>query len=153
MIKVQQEPFDVGVEFAKLKSQRTDIGGTAIFVGSVRDISEGADISSMTLEHYPGMTEKALSDIEAEARSRWPLDDVLIIHRFGTLEIGEDIVLVITCSAHREAAFKACEFLMDWLKTKAPFWKLESGSTGTHWVEAKESDDAATARWGSPKAE
>ena len=153
MIKVQQEPFDVGAEFAKLKGLRTDIGGTAIFVGSVRDISEGTDISSMTLEHYPGMTEKALSDIEAEARARWPLDDVLIIHRFGTLEIGEDIVLVITCSAHREAAFKACEFLMDWLKTKAPFWKLESGSAGTQWVEAKDSDDAATARWGSLKAE
>lgn len=147
MIKVQQEAFDVGVEFATLKGQRTDIGGTAIFVGSVRDISLGTDVSSMSLEHYPGMTEKALSDIEAEARARWPLDEVLIIHRFGTLEIGEDIVLVITCSAHREAAFKACEFLMDWLKTKAPFWKLESGSEGTHWVEAKASDDQAADRW------
>ena len=147
MIKVQQESFDVGAEFAKLKGQRTDIGGTAIFVGSVRDISLGTDVSSMTLEHYPGMTEKALSDIVTEARQRWPLDEVLIIHRFGTLEIGEDIVMVITCSAHREAAFKACEFLMDWLKTKAPFWKLESGSAGTHWVEAKDSDDTAAERW------
>ena len=147
MIKVQQQPFDVGAEFATLKSRRTDIGGTALFVGSVRDASQGADISSMTLEHYPGMTEKALSDIEVEARARWPLEEVLIIHRYGTLEIGEDIVLVITCSAHREAAFKACEFLMDWLKTKAPFWKLESGSAGTHWVEAKASDDQAAERW------
>ena len=147
MIKVQQESFDVGAEFAKLKGQRKDIGGTAMFVGSVRDISHGADVSAMTLEHYPGMTEKALSDIEMEARARWPLDDVLIIHRYGTLDIGEDIVLVITCSAHREAAFKACEFLMDWLKTKAPFWKLESGSAGPHWVEAKASDDLAAERW------
>ncbi len=147
MIKVQQEAFDVGAEFAKLKGQRTDIGGTAIFVGSVRDISQDTDISSMTLEHYPGMTEKALSDIESEARARWPLDEVLIIHRYGTLNSGEDIVLVITCSAHREAAFKACEFLMDWLKTKAPFWKLETGASGTHWVEAKASDDLAAERW------
>ena len=147
MIKVQQSPFDVGVEFARLKGQRTDIGGTAIFVGSVRDISEGTDVSRLTLEHYPGMTENALSDIEAEARTRWPLDEVLIIHRYGTLEIGEDIVLVITCSAHREAAFKACEFLMDWLKTKAPFWKLELGSAGPKWVEAKATDDEAAERW------
>ena len=147
MIKVQHSPFDVGAEFAKLKGQRTDIGGTAIFVGSVRDISQGTDVSTLTLEHYPGMTEKALSDIEAEARTRWPLDEVLIIHRFGTLEIGEDIVLVITCSAHREAAFKACEFLMDWLKTKAPFWKLELGSAGPKWVEAKATDDEAAERW------
>ena len=147
MIKVQPEPFDVGLELAKLKKHRGDIGGSAIFVGSVRDLSQGKGVTSMTLEHYPGMTEKALGEIEIEARARWPVDEVLIIHRFGTLEVGEDIVLVITCSAHREAAFKACEFLMDWLKTKAPFWKLESGSAGTTWVEAKASDDAAAERW------
>ena len=147
MIKVQQEPFDVGAELAKLKGRRTDIGGSAIFVGSVRDASHGTDISSMTLEHYPGMTEKALGEIEEHARGRWPLDEVLIVHRFGTLEIGEDIVLVITCSAHREAAFKACEFLMDWLKAKAPFWKLETGAGGTHWVESKTSDEVAADRW------
>jgi molybdopterin synthase catalytic subunit len=147
MIKVQSTKFDVSVELAAMRAGRTDIGGTAIFVGSVRDLSEGAKVSAMTLEHYPGMTEKALQDIETEARTRWPIDDALIIHRYGTLEAGEDIVLVITCSAHREAAFQACEFLMDWLKTKAPFWKLEAGVDGARWVEAKVTDDAATARW------
>jgi molybdopterin synthase catalytic subunit len=149
MIKVQQAAFDVGAELAALKAGRTDIGGTAIFVGSVRDLSDGAQVSSMTLEHYPGMTEKALADIEVEARSRWPIDDCLVIHRYGTLQAGEDIVLVITCSAHREAAFSACEFLMDWLKTKAPFWKLESGDAGSNWVQSKTSDDLAASRWDS----
>jgi molybdopterin synthase catalytic subunit len=148
MIKVQAEPFDVGAEYAALKGTRTSIGGSALFVGSVRDLSEGAHVSEMTLEHYPGMTERALADIEDQARAKWPLDDVLIIHRYGTLKAGEDIVLVITCSAHREAAFQACEFLMDWLKTRAPFWKLESGAAGERWVDAKASDDAARERWG-----
>jgi molybdopterin synthase catalytic subunit len=148
MIKVQAGAFDVGAEYAALKGARTSIGGSALFVGTVRDLSEGAHVSEMTLEHYPGMTEKALADIEVQARAKWPLDDVLIIHRYGTLKAGEDIVLVITCSAHREAAFQACEFLMDWLKTKAPFWKLESGVEGERWVEAKASDDAASERWG-----
>ncbi|MDE2383511.1 MAG: molybdopterin synthase catalytic subunit MoaE [Alphaproteobacteria bacterium] len=147
MIKVQHEAFDVGAEYAGLKARRTDIGGFALFVGSVRNLSDGQAVAAMTLEHYPGMTESALAEIEAEARARWPLDDVLIIHRFGRLLPGEDIVLVITASAHREAAFQACEFLMDWLKTKAPFWKLEEGGRGPRWVEAKASDDAATARW------
>jgi molybdopterin synthase catalytic subunit len=147
MIKVQAEKFDLDAELAAMRNGRTDIGGTAIFLGSVRDFSEGSDVSSMTLEHYPGMTEKALEEIETEARKRWPLQEVLIIHRYGTLMAGEDIVLVITCSAHREAAFQACQFLMDWLKTKAPFWKLEAGDQGEHWVDAKQSDDAATARW------
>lgn len=147
MIKVQSQPFDVGAEYAALKKARTDIGGFALFVGSVRDLSDGADVQAMTLEHYPGMTQKALAEIEAQARSRWPLDDVLIIHRYGKLLPGEDIVLVITASAHRETAFQACQFLMDWLKTKAPFWKLEEGSQGPRWIEAKASDDEATARW------
>ena len=147
MIKVQSQPFDVGAEYAALKKARTDIGGFALFVGSVRDLSEGAAVQAITLEHYPGMTQKALAEIEAEARRRWPLDDVLVIHRYGRLMPGEDIVLVITASAHREAAFAACAFLMDWLKTKAPFWKLEEGTTGPRWVEAKKSDDAAAARW------
>jgi molybdopterin synthase catalytic subunit len=151
MIIVQQQAFDVGAELARLKSNRTDIGGTAIFVGSVRDMSEGAQVSAMTLEHYPGMTEKALADIETEARTRFAIDEALIIHRYGTLQPGEDIVLVITCSAHREAAFAACEFLMDWLKTKAPFWKLEAGDTGVRWVDSKTSDDAAARRWDAPK--
>jgi molybdopterin synthase catalytic subunit len=151
MIIVQQQAFDVGAELARLKAGRTDIGGTAIFVGSVRDMSEGAQVSAMTLEHYPGMTEKALADIEMEARARWPIDEALIIHRYGTLQPGEDIVLVITCSAHREAAFAACEFLMDWLKTKAPFWKLEAGDAGVRWVDSKASDNAAARRWDAPK--
>jgi len=147
MIKVQSEPFDVGAELAALKASRTDIGGFALFVGSVRDLSGGKDVSSLTLEHYPGMTEAALADIETEARARWALQDVLIIHRYGRLLPGEDIVLVITASAHREAAFQACEFLMDFLKTKAPFWKLEEGAAGTRWVDSKSSDDEAAARW------
>jgi molybdopterin synthase catalytic subunit len=147
MIKVQSEKFDLSAELESLRAGRTDVGGTAIFLGSVRDLSNDKDVSSMTLEHYPGMTEKALADIEAEARSRWPISDALIIHRYGTLLAGEDIVLVITCSAHREAAFQACEFLMDWLKTKAPFWKLEQGIHCANWVDAKASDIAATNRW------
>jgi molybdopterin synthase catalytic subunit len=151
MIIVQQQAFDVGAELARLKAGRIDIGGTAIFVGSVRDRSEGAQVSAMTLEHYPGMTEKALADIETEARTRFAIDEALIIHRYGTLQPGEDIVLVITCSAHREAAFAACEFLMDWLKTKAPFWKLEAGDAGGRWVDSKASDDAAARRWDASK--
>ena len=147
MIKVQSEPFDVGAELAALKASRTDIGGFALFVGSVRDLSGDKDVSAMTLEHYPGMTEAALADIETEARARWALQDVLIIHRYGRLLPGEDIVLVITASAHREAAFPACEFLMDFLKTKAPFWKLEEGAAGTRWVDSKSSDEEAAARW------
>ena len=118
-----------------------------MFVGTVRDLSHGRGVSAMTLEHYPGMTERALAEIEAEAQKRWPLSASLIIHRYGRLEPGEDIVLVIAASAHRDAAFEACRFLIDWLKTKAPFWKLEEGDKGTHWVEAQESDEAAAARW------
>jgi molybdopterin synthase catalytic subunit len=147
MIKVQTEPFDAGAELKRLKQARRDIGGVAMFVGTVRDLSHGRDVSAMTLEHYPGMTERALADIEAEAQRRWPLSASLIIHRYGRLEPGEDIVLVIAASAHRDAAFDACRFLIDWLKTKAPFWKLEEGNAGTHWVEAQDSDEAAAARW------
>lgn len=152
MIKVQSESFDVSTELAALKSGRLDIGATAMFVGSVRDVSDNSDISAMTLEHYPGMTENALAEIEAQARAQWPLQDVLIIHRYGKLLAGENIVLVITFSAHREAAFRSCEFLMDWLKTKAPFWKLEEGSKGSNWVESKSADDEAAARWKLPKS-
>ena len=147
MIIVQTQAFDVGVELARLKKGRSDIGGTAIFVGSVRDMSADAVVSTMMLEHYPGMTEKALAEIEIEARRRFDISDALIIHRYGTLRPGDDIVLVITCSEHRAQAFSACEFLMDWLKTKAPFWKLETGGGETRWIDAKPSDDAATARW------
>jgi molybdopterin synthase catalytic subunit len=147
MIRVQEQFFDLAQELQALRGGRTDVGGVAMFLGSVRDLSEGRNVSAMTLEHYPGMTEKALSDIEAEAKARWPLLDSLIIHRYGKMNAGEDIVLVITLSAHREAAFAACQFLMDWLKTKAPFWKLEEGADGEAWVDAKSSDDAAAQRW------
>ena len=147
MIRVQQEPFDAGAELEKLKAGKANIGGTVLFVGTVRDVSGGADVRAMTLEHYPGMTEQALQAIEAEARARWPLDETLIIHRYGRLEPGDDIVLVIAASAHREAAFEACHFLIDWLKTKAPFWKLEEGAEGPRWVESKDSDDDAAERW------
>jgi molybdopterin synthase catalytic subunit len=147
MIRVQEHAFDLAQELQALRGGRTDVGGVAMFLGSVRDLSEGRNVSAMTLEHYPGMTEKALSDIDAEAKARWPLLGSLIIHRYGKMNAGEDIVLVITLSAHREAAFAACQFLMDWLKTKAPFWKLEEGADGKAWVDAKSSDDAAAQRW------
>ena len=147
MIRVQQQAFDAGAELAALKAGNPGIGGTVMFLGTVRELSEGAAVRAMTLEHYPGMTERALAEIEAEALARWPIDASLIIHRYGRLEPGEDIVLVITASAHREAAFEACHFLIDWLKTKAPFWKLEEGPDGANWVEAKGSDDTAAARW------
>lgn len=147
MIIVQEQAFDVGQEYVRLKARRTDIGATAMFVGSVRDVSDGQSVSTMTLEHYPGMTERALADIETEARRRWPISDCLIIHRFGKLQPADDIVLVITCSSHREQAFEACRFLMDWLKTKAPFWKLEDDGGQERWVLSKTSDDEAALRW------
>ena len=148
MIRVQQAPFDPGLELARLKAGGAAAGATVMFVGTVREVSEGRAIAAMTLEHYPAMTERALAGIEAEARRRWPLDELLVIHRHGRLEPGEDIVLVITRSAHRQAAFEACAFLMDWLKTKAPFWKLEADAAGERWVEARDSDAEAASRWG-----
>ncbi len=147
MIRVQQDGFDVGHEISAIKAGKTQIGGTAVFVGTVRDINDGADVSALTLENYPGMTEKALADIEAEARARWVLDDVLIVHRYGRMQPGDDIVLVVCCSEHRDNAFNACRFLMDFLKTKAPFWKLEEGEGNSGWVDARDSDDAALKRW------
>jgi molybdopterin synthase catalytic subunit len=151
MIRVQQEDFDIGAELAALSAGDSTIGGVASFTGLVRDMTpiEGADrsISTMTLEHYPGMTEKKLSEIEAEANQRWPLAASLIIHRYGRLAPGDQIVFVACASAHRQAAFDACQFLMDWLKTDAPFWKLEDTDTGGVWVDARDSDDAAAARW------
>jgi molybdopterin synthase catalytic subunit len=146
-IRVQPEDFDVGAELAKLTEGNHAIGGVALFVGLVRDLAGGSEISAMTLEHYPAMTEKMLAEIEAEAQARWPLEASLVIHRFGRLEPGDRIVMVATASAHRQAAFEACEFLMDWLKTKAPFWKLEETEEGAQWVDARDSDDAAAARW------
>ena len=147
MIRVQRDDFDVGAEIARLTKGRHEIGGIVTFVGVVRDAAGADRIGAMTLEHYPGMTEKQLGEIEADARRRWKLEALLIVHRYGRLEPGERIVLVVTAAAHRQAAFEACEFLVDWLKTKAPFWKLEETSQGPRWVDAKESDDQAAARW------
>ncbi len=152
MVRVQAEPFEPALELARFAAGRTDIGAIASFTGLVRDTHEGERVLAMTLEHYPGMTERELERIEAEARARWPLDDCLVIHRFGRMLPGEPIVLVATASAHRAAALEACAFLMDWLKTKAPFWKLESDAIGEHWVEARGSDEEAAGRWGGGKA-
>ena len=147
MIRVQREDFDPGREIAALTAGRHDVGGVVSFTGLVRDMAGDQQIGAMTLEHYPGMTEKLLAAIDAEANRRWPLSGSLVIHRYGRLEPGDRIVLVVTASPHRDAAFDACRFLIDWLKTQAPFWKLEEGRRGTEWVEAKSSDDAAAARW------
>ena len=147
MIRVQREDFDVGAEIARLTEGRHDIGGVASFIGLVRDMAGGDKIGAMTLEHYPGMTEKKLAEIEAEANRRWPLEASLIIHRYGRLEPGERIVLVVTASSHRAAALESCQFLIDWLKTKAPFWKLEETPSGGQWVDARDADDAAARRW------
>ena len=153
MVRVQHEEFDLNAELARLRASNSRIGAIACFIGVVRDISEGDSIASMTLEHYPGMTEKALAEIATQARARWQLYDVLIIHRVGELRPSDPIVLVITTSAHRHDAFAACEFVMDYLKTEAPFWKKEATASGARWVEARESDDAARARWsGEPKS-
>ena len=146
-VRVQQDDFDVGAELAALSAGNHAIGGIASFVGVVREMAGDQKIGAMTLEHYPGMTERALAEIEAEARRRWPLEACLIIHRYGRLEPGERIVLVATASAHRQAALEACAYLIDWLKTKAPFWKLEETAAGAKWVDARDSDSAATKRW------
>ncbi len=147
MIRVQHEDFDVGAELARLTEGRTDIGGLASFVGLVRATNEGERLVAMTLEHYPAMTEKRLAEIEAEAMKRWPLQASLVIHRYGRLTPGERIVLVATASSHRQAALESCQFLIDWLKTEAPFWKLEETMAGDRWVAARESDDLAAQRW------
>lgn len=147
MIKVQEKPFDVGEELKALSDGRTDIGAVASFAGLVRDMADDQTVSAMTLEHYPGMTEKKLAEIEEEANRRWPLQASLIIHRYGRMEPGEPIVLVAAASKHRKAALEACAFLIDWLKTKAPFWKLEEGDGEAAWVDARSSDDEAAKRW------
>ncbi len=147
MIRVQREDFDIGTELDRLAAGDRTIGGVASFVGLVRDMGSADEVSALTLEHYPGMTELMLAEIEAEANRRWQLSASLIIHRYGRLEPGERIVLVVTASPHREAAFEACHFLIDWLKTKAPFWKLEDTDKGAKWVAADARDDAAAARW------
>ena len=150
MIRVQREDFDVGAEMAALTAGNHAVGGLAVFVGLVRDVAGAAALGAMTLEHYPGMTEKMLERIEAEANQRWPLEASLIVHRTGRLEPGERIVLVAAASRHRQAAFEACQFLIDWLKTKAPFWKLEETESGPKWVDARTSDNRAAERWREP---
>lgn len=152
-IKVQSEDFDVGAEIAALTAGRTDIGGIGCFVGTVRASPGGPRLEALTLEHYPAMTERALAGVVAEAERRWPLLGCTVVHRVGRMAPGENIVLVLAASAHRAAALEATAFLIDWLKTKAPFWKRESFVDGSAtWVDARETDDAAAARWGSPPA-
>ena len=147
-VRVEREDFDVGTEVRRLVADRTDIGAIVTFTGTVRSENDGNRIAGMTLEHYPGMTEAELARVEAEANKRWPLQASLIVHRIGALKPGDNIVLVVTASAHREAAFAAAAFLMDYLKTSAPFWKKELGADGAErWVEARQSDDRAAERW------
>jgi molybdopterin synthase catalytic subunit len=151
-VRVQREDFDLTTEVAGLTKGRTDIGAVVTFTGTVRGDAKGRLLHSMTLEHYPGMTEAELSRVEAEAKARWPLQASLVIHRYGELLPGDNIVLVVTASPHRHAAFEAAAFLMDYLKTRAPFWKKETGLDGSgSWVDAREADDAALARWQAPE--
>jgi len=142
-VRIQIPDFDVGAEIALLHAGRADIGAVASFVGMVR----GGDVMAMTLEHYPGMTERKLREVAEHAAERWPVGGIVIVHRRGRLLPGDRIVLVAVASPHRAAAFEACEFLMDWLKTSAPFWKREETEHGSRWVEAKTTDDAAAGRW------
>ena len=147
MIRVQAEAFDVNAEIERLRAANPRIGAIACFIGVVRDLNEGIAVGSMTLEHYPRMTERALEGIVEQARRRWALYDVVVIHRIGELHPTDPIVLVIVTSAHRGEAFAACEFVMDYLKTEAPFWKKETTPAGARWVDARDSDDAARGRW------
>jgi molybdopterin synthase catalytic subunit len=146
-VRVQTEDFDVANEIARLRSDDPRVGAVAVFMGIVRDLSDAAEIRTLTLEHYPGMTEKALAAIVDEAKRRWDVCDALVIHRVGELKPTDQIVLVAVSSAHRGESFAACQFIMDYLKTRAPFWKKEMTPTGERWVEARASDDDAAARW------
>jgi len=147
MISVQKDDFNVGFEYQNLRSVSQNEGAIVFFVGLVRDMNADGSVQAMEIEHYPGMTENVLSNIALQAKERWDLQQVKIIHRFGRLEAAEQIVFVATSSVHREAAFAACEFIMDFLKTKAPFWKKELNDQGDVWVEAKESDELKLTRW------
>lgn len=146
-VRVQTEDFDIGAEILKLRQGNAGIGAIASFVGLVRDLHENTAVTEMVLEHYPGMTEKALAEIVEEAKRRWNLVNALVIHRVGPLRPADQIVLVATSCAHRHDAFAACEFIMDYLKTRAPFWKKEQTAEGAHWVDARESDETAAQRW------
>ena len=146
-MRIDTADFDVGAEIARLTAGRTDVGAVVAFTGLMRADNDGRAVAEMTLEHYPGMTERKLAEIDAEAQRRWSLTRTLIVHRHGRLEPGERIVLVVTASSHRQAALESCQFLIDWLKTEAPFWKLEESPAGSRWVEARASDDAAAGCW------
>ncbi len=146
-VRVQTQDFDVGFEINQLRVARPDVGAVVSFVGQVRDLNDGNTIATLTLEHYPGMTEKSLETIVSQAKSRWNIMDATIIHRVGTLQPLDQIVLVAVSSAHRNEAFSACEFMMDYLKTEAPFWKKEATAEGEQWLEAKETDETARKRW------
>ncbi|MBC9071787.1 molybdopterin synthase catalytic subunit MoaE [Thauera sp. CAU 1555] len=151
-VSVQEADFDVGAEIAALSAGRPEVGAVASFVGLVRDSGYGKAVQAMTLEHYPGMTEASLAEIVAQAGQRWRLLGVRVIHRYGRLLPCDRIVFVGVASAHRGDAFAACEFIMDYLKTRAPFWKREETPEGAHWVDARESDDEAAARWGDEES-
>ena len=146
-VRVQTQDFDLGAEIAALRAGDPRVGAVASFVGTVRDVNDGSGVSTLTLEHYPGMTEKSLEDICTQARARWNILDALVVHRVGELQPLDQIVLVAVTSAHRGEAFAACEFIMDYLKTQAPFWKKERTPQGDRWVDARASDDAAAERW------
>ena len=146
-VSVQREDFDIAAEMARLTAGDPDIGAVVSFTGLVRQMTGDGPITQMELEHYPGMTERALEEITTAASARWPLQGVRVIHRYGSLEPGDRIVLVLTASRHRQAAFEAAEFLMDYLKTRAPFWKKEDNAGGSHWVDARDDDDSAAVRW------
>ena len=146
-VRIQSEDFDLGREIAAMRKGNRAIGAVASFVGVVRDVNEGDTVSRMTLEHYPGMTEKSIEAIVTQAYSRWNVIDALVVHRIGTLAPTDQIVLVIVASSHRGDAFAACEFIMDYLKTQAPFWKKEQTGEGERWVDARTSDDIAAERW------
>ncbi|MBU1363564.1 MAG: molybdopterin synthase catalytic subunit MoaE [Gammaproteobacteria bacterium] len=146
-VRVQEADFDLGAELLALRAADARVGALASFLGLVRDINDGASVAEMTLEHYSGMTEKALEAIVAEAKGRWDIYDALVIHRVGPLKPCDQIVLVAVTSAHRGEAFAACEFIMDYLKTRAPFWKREATPQGARWVDARDADDSAAARW------
>jgi len=152
-VRIQTQDFDAGAEIAALRRDNPKIGAVASFIGVCRDANDGDAVTKMTLEHYPGMTEKALESIVTEARGRWNIMDALIVHRVGELKPTDQIVLVVVAGAHRGEAFAACEFIMDYLKTRAPFWKKEETSQGARWVEARSSDDEAANRWNPPKAD
>jgi len=152
-VKVQAEDFDLGAEVAALRIGHPEVGAVAAFVGAVRDLNDGSTVQSLELEHYPGMTERALEAIVVRAAARWELAGVTVIHRYGTLLPTDQIVLVAVASAHRGNAFAACEFIMDYLKTEAPFWKKEGIESGSRWVDARESDAQARARWHDGKTE